>query len=60
LTVGGAAVFRGHGNFIYNRDGATAADVRSLAAILKTRVKDRFGLDLEEEVIFLPAGTEDA
>jgi UDP-N-acetylmuramate dehydrogenase len=59
LTVGGAAVFRGHGNFIYNRDGATAADVRALAAILKTRVKDRFGLDLEEEVIFLPAGTED-
>jgi len=55
LTVGGAAVYHGHGNFIFNRGDATAADIRALAAILKTRVKDRFGVDLEEEVIFLPA-----
>lgn len=60
LSVGGAAVYQGHGNFLYNRGGATAADVRALAAILKARVKDRFGLDLEEEVIFLPAGNEAA
>jgi len=59
LTIGGAAVFHGHGNFLYNRGGATAADIRALAAILKTRVKDRFGLDLEEEVIFLPAESAD-
>jgi UDP-N-acetylmuramate dehydrogenase len=59
LTVGAAAVYQGHGNFLYNRGGATAADVRALAAILKARVKERFRLDLEEEVIFLPAGNED-
>ncbi|MCX6567048.1 MAG: UDP-N-acetylmuramate dehydrogenase [Candidatus Aminicenantes bacterium] len=55
LTVGGAAVYHGHGNFIFNRGDATAADIRQLAAILKARVKDRFGVGLEEEVIFLPA-----
>jgi UDP-N-acetylmuramate dehydrogenase len=55
LTVGGAAVYHGHGNFIFNRGDATATDIRELAAILKTKVKDRFGLQLEEEVIFLPA-----
>ncbi len=55
MTVGGAAVYEGHGNFLYNRGGATAADVRQLAAVLKARVKDHFGVELEEEVIFLPA-----
>ena len=59
LTVGDAAVFHGHGNFLYNRGEATAADVRRLAEILKARVKERFGVDLEEEVIFLPAEPED-
>ncbi|MHB8053874.1 MAG: UDP-N-acetylmuramate dehydrogenase [Candidatus Aminicenantales bacterium] len=58
LTVGGAAVYHGHGNFLYNRGDATAADVRHLAAILKVRVKERFGVELEEEVIFLPAEPE--
>jgi len=55
LTCGGAAVFQGHGNFLYNRGWATASDVRTLADLLKKRVKDRFGVELEEEVIFLPA-----
>ncbi len=58
-AVGGAAVFHGHANFLYNRGGATAADVRRLAGILKTRVMDRFGIRLEEEVIFLPAESGD-
>jgi UDP-N-acetylmuramate dehydrogenase len=56
-SIGGAAVYHGHGNFLYNRGGATAADVRQLAAILKEKVKARFGVELEEEVIFLPAGS---
>ena len=58
MTVGGAAVYEGHGNFLYNRGKATAADVRRLAAVLKAKVKERFGVELEEEVIFLPAEPE--
>lgn len=55
LSRGGAAVSSAHCNFIVNRGGATASDVRGLAEELKRRVKERFGLDLEEEVILLPA-----
>jgi UDP-N-acetylmuramate dehydrogenase len=55
LAVGGAAVFSRHANFIVNLKDATAQDVLSLARELKGRVKNAFGVELEEEVIFLPA-----
>ncbi|MBN2198877.1 MAG: UDP-N-acetylmuramate dehydrogenase [Candidatus Aminicenantes bacterium] len=55
LSRGGAAVSGTHCNFIVNRGGATASDVRGLAEELKRRVRERFGLNLEEEVIVLPA-----
>lgn len=54
LSVGGAAVYSGHSNFIINLGGATAEDVLNLAAELKNRVKKKFKVNLEEEVIFLP------
>jgi UDP-N-acetylmuramate dehydrogenase len=54
LRVGDAAVFEGHANFLINRGGATAADVLALAAELKKRVRERSGILLEEEVIYLP------
>lgn len=56
LRKGGAAVYAGHANFILNCGGATAADIRSLARTMKARVKKKFGITLEEEVIYLPAG----
>ncbi len=55
LRSGGAAVFAGHCNFIINEGGATAADVLALAAEMKKRVYEKFGVRLEEEVVFLPA-----
>jgi len=54
-AVGGAAVFRGHANFIYNRGDAFAADILALARELKERVRAKFGVELEEEVVFLRA-----
>jgi UDP-N-acetylmuramate dehydrogenase len=57
LKVGGAAVYPGHGNFLINANRATAKDVLALAAELKRRVKETFGIELEEEVIFLPAAS---
>ncbi len=56
MKVGGAAVYSGHSNFIINQENASAKDVSYLAQELKQRVKERFGVELEEEVIFLPAG----
>jgi UDP-N-acetylmuramate dehydrogenase len=55
LRVGGAVVFARHANMIVNDSGATAADVLALAALMRERVRERFGVVLEEEVMFLGA-----
>ncbi len=55
LKRGGAAVYKGHANFLINTGNATSKDIRDLAAELKKRVKKRFGITLEEEVVFIPA-----
>ncbi len=57
MRVGGAAVYEGHANFIINKERASAQDVLRLAEELKGRVRERFRVELEEEVIFLPAGS---
>jgi UDP-N-acetylmuramate dehydrogenase len=55
LVVGDAAVSDVHCNFIINRGNARAVDVLALAAELKALVERKFGLRLEEEVIYLRA-----
>jgi UDP-N-acetylmuramate dehydrogenase len=55
MRVGGAVVSACHCNFIVNENNATARDVLALAAELKGRVRAKFGIELEEEVIFVPA-----
>lgn len=55
MKVGGAAVYSKHSNFIVNQENASAQDVSRLARELKRLVKEKFDVDLEEEVIFLPA-----
>ena len=48
--IGGAIVSRAHGNFLVNAGGATAENFIILAAIVKTRVRNKFGIQLKEEV----------
>ena len=55
LRVGGAVVYPGHCNLLLNADRATARDVLALAAELKARVRAKFGIVLEEEVIYVPS-----
>jgi len=50
---GGIRVADYHANLIYNAGGGTAADLRALIADLKARVRDHFGLELEEEVQYV-------
>lgn len=50
MQVGGAKVFERHANIIVNSGTATSRDIRELADILKARVKERFGIELQEEV----------
>lgn len=54
LRDGGAAVSKAHANFILNTGGATAENVLKLASELKRRVREQYGIRLEEEVIYLP------
>jgi len=48
--VGGVQVSPVHANFFVNRGGATASDVLQLIDIVKARVRDRFGVELELEI----------
>jgi len=51
--IGGAMVSQEHSNFIINTRKATAEDVIILASLIKQKVRNRFGVQLEEEVQFL-------
>ncbi len=51
--VGKAQVSKFHANFFMNKGGATAEDVLGLAEKVKAEVKQRFGIELEQEVIYL-------
>jgi UDP-N-acetylmuramate dehydrogenase len=42
-----------HANLIYNAGGGSAADLCALISELKNRVRDRFGMELEEEVQYV-------
>ncbi len=53
LRVGDAMVFAKHANILVNAGRATAHDVLALAEIMKARVRAKFGVELEEEVMFL-------
>jgi len=53
FSVGGAQVAPWHGNIIINSGGATAADIKSLAAEVARRVKEERGLELETEILFV-------
>lgn len=50
LRVGGACISEIHANFIINDQGASASDVKSLVSVIKERVKEKFGIELQEEV----------
>ena len=50
--VGGASVSEKHANFIVNDRGATAADVRRLAELVRRRVAEEAGIQLRYEVVF--------
>ncbi len=51
--VGGAAVSPRHANFLVNRGGATATDIRAVAEHVKRCVWEQFGVQIEEEVLYV-------
>lgn len=53
FQIGGARVSDKHCGFVINTGNATARDVRDVISEIQRRVKDKFRVDLEPEVVFL-------
>lgn len=53
IKEGDAAVFERHANILINLGKAKAEEIRRLANLLKRKVKEKFDVDLEEEVVYL-------
>ena len=50
---GAARVSTAHGNFIVNEGGATAREIRTLIERCRAAVRERFGVELREEIVYL-------
>jgi len=53
LKIGGAMVSDKHGNFLVNTGRAASSDVVQLVSLVKTRIRNEYGIQLEEEVQLL-------
>ena len=51
--IGGASVSTTHGNFIVNDGSAQARDIRRLIDRCRAAVKERFGVELRDEIVYL-------
>lgn len=52
-TIGGAQISTKHAGFIVNTGNATAKDIIKLIKYTKEKIKEKFGVELEQEVIIL-------
>lgn len=53
VAQGGARISDRHANFIVNDGGATADDIRALIERARTAVRERFGVELRDEIVYL-------
>ncbi len=53
FQIGGARVADKHCGFVVNMGNATAADVLDVIAEVQERVKDRFGVELQPEIVIV-------
>jgi len=60
LRLGDARVFENHANILINDGTAKSDDIRKLSRIMKSKVKDKFGIELQEEIILLGEFKEDS
>jgi len=51
FSIGGAMVSEKHAGFIVNAGNATAKDIKDLIAYIKSKVKEKYNVDLETEVL---------
>jgi len=58
MGVGGAKVSELHANFIVNAGGASTRNVLDLIALIKQRVQEKTGVELDSEVRYIPYSEE--
>lgn len=51
--IGGAEVSKKHAGFIVNSGGATAQNINDLLSYIKAKIFKEFGVDLEEEILYI-------
>ena len=51
LSVGGAQVSEKHAGFIVNKGNATSSDVIALVGKIRKAIKDKYGIEIECEII---------
>lgn len=51
FQVGNFAISKKHANFVINKGGGKSEDLLKLLQIIKERVRSRFGVELQEEVV---------
>ena len=51
--IGGAQMSEKHANFLVNKDNASAQDVVNLSNYVKEQVKEKYDIELEEEVQYI-------
>ncbi|MHC4774658.1 MAG: UDP-N-acetylmuramate dehydrogenase [Planctomycetota bacterium] len=57
--IGGASVSHQHANFIITEAGATAGDVLQLMELIRRRVYEHCGIELENEIVVWKRGEDD-
>lgn len=58
MKIGGAQISERHANFIVNIGNASSADYKELCAVIMQGVKEKKGVELNREVIFLSENGE--
>ena len=53
FSVGGAMVSPKHAGFVINTGDAKASDVKELVSVIKTKIKDKFEVDIQEEIKYI-------
>ncbi len=53
MVAGDAAVFEKHCNIVVNRGNATSGDVKRLVQMMGDAAKEKFGIDLQREIMYI-------
>ncbi|MCL4377932.1 MAG: UDP-N-acetylenolpyruvoylglucosamine reductase, partial [Actinobacteria bacterium] len=53
INIGKFFISEKHANFIINEGGGNPLDLMKLIKLIKTKVKEKFGVELKEEVVII-------